>query len=229
MPDRPLAAIKFCGLRRISDIDAAARAQARYVGFVFFEKSPRHVPVDLARDLALHTPPGVAKVGLMVNPSDDDLAHILRHVALDIVQLHGAESPARVAEISAKIRLPVMKAVGIADHNDLGKLPPYEAVADQILVDAKPPKTADLPGGNGVSFDWRLIAGRRWRKPWMLAGGLGPDNVAHAVRLAGARQVDVSSGVETAPGIKDAGLMLDFAKALTPKAATALADGGRAR
>jgi phosphoribosylanthranilate isomerase len=119
------------------------------------------------------------------------------------LQLHGKETPERVSEIKARYGLPVMKAVGVADESDLPALDAYSAVADQLLIDAKPPKNADLPGGNGLSFDWRLIAGREFGVPWMLAGGLTPENVAEAVRMTGTQQVDVSSGVESAPGVKD--------------------------
>ncbi len=141
------------------------------------------------------------------------LVAICAAVPLDILQLHGAETPERVMELRARTGLPIMKAVGIADASDLEKLAMYEAVADQILVDAKPPTGAVLPGGNGLSFDWRLISARRWPKPWMLAGGLTPENVAEAVALTGAPQVDVSSGVESAPGVKDAAKIAAFVAA----------------
>ena len=130
-----------------------------------------------------------------------------------MLQLHGSETPERVAELRSRVGLPVMKAIGIADAPDLDKIPVYEAVADQILVDAKPPKDADLPGGNGLSFDWRLVSTRKWRKPWMLAGGLTPENLAEAIALTGTTQVDVSSGVESAPGEKDADKIAAFCKA----------------
>ncbi len=212
-------AIKFCGLTRPQDIAAAADAGARYVGFVFFPKSPRNVSADIARPLALDVPPGVAKVGLVVDPDDDTLTRLLADVPLDVLQLHGHESPARVAEVKQKFGLPVMKAVGIADASDLPQIDAYAAVADQLLIDAKPPKGADLPGGNGLSFDWQLLAGRKyWTKPWMLAGGLSPANVAEAVRRTGAKQVDVSSGVESRPGEKDPAKMAAFAAALTDPA-----------
>jgi len=210
MPD---ISVKICGLSRLEHVAAAADAGAKYVGLVFFEKSPRHVSLDVARALALEVPVGIAKVALVVNAGDAALDALVASVPLDILQLHGREPPDRVAEIKARYGLPVMKAVGIADASDLPTLETYTHVADQILVDAKPPKDADLPGGNGLSFDWRLIAGRRWPVPWMLAGGLTPDNVAEAVRLTGARQVDVSSGVETAPGVKDADLIRAFVTA----------------
>lgn len=202
--------VKICGLTRSEHVAAAAEAGAGYVGLVFFPKSPRHLSIEAARDLALEVPIGVAKVGLVVNPTDAELDAILEAVPLDMIQLHGKETPERVAEVRARTGLPVMKAVGVAEAADLDQLPAYEAVADQILVDAKAPKGADLPGGNGLSFDWRLIAGREWSRPWMLAGGLTPENVAEAVRLTGAMQVDVSSGVESAPGVKDEALIRAF-------------------
>lgn len=208
-------AIKFCGLTRSQDVEAAVGAGARYLGFVFFPKSPRNVCLDQARALALAVPPGVAKVALTVDADDAALTALLESVPIDILQLHGHESPARVAAVRARFGLPVMKALGIADADDLVQIDLYQDVADQLLIDAKPPKGADLPGGNGLAFDWRLLSGRKyWTRPWMLAGGLTPDNVAQAVRLTGARQVDVSSGVEAAPGVKDGTRMAAFAEAL---------------
>lgn len=205
--------VKICGLTRPEDVDAVAAAGASYAGLVFFPKSPRNVSIAVARDLAVRAPVGLAKVGLMVNPSDAFLDEITAQVPLDMIQLHGSEPPERVVEVRARWGLPVMKAVGVADADDLDKLDIYQRVADQILVDAKPPKGADLPGGNGLAFDWRLIAGRRWSRPWMLAGGLTPQNVARAVAMTGVAQVDVSSGVESAPGIKDAALIRGFVSA----------------
>jgi len=211
-------AIKFCGLTRPQDIDAAARAGARYVGFVFFPKSPRNLTLDAARALALSVPVGIAKVALTVNADDAALDALTSLVPLDMLQLHGAEPPDRVAEVRARYGLPVMKALGIATAADLARVDEYEPVTDQLLIDAKPPEGADLPGGNGLAFDWRLLAGRKyWTKPWMLAGGLTPATVADAVRLTGARQVDLSSGVESAPGVKDAGKMAAFAAALADR------------
>ena len=202
--------VKICGLATVDDVRACADAGANYMGLVFFEKSPRNITIPAARELALAAPLGLAKVALVVNPSDAELDAITASVPLDMVQLHGRETPERVAEVKARYGLPVMKAVGIADKDDLPKLESYFGVADQILVDAKPPKGGELPGGNGLSFDWRLIAGRRWPCPWMLAGGLTPENVAEAVKMTGAQQVDVSSGVEEAPGQKNAELIQKF-------------------
>jgi phosphoribosylanthranilate isomerase len=205
--------VKICGLRDVPAMQAAVQAGATYVGLVFFPKSPRNVSIAEAAIVAKAVPVGVAKVALVVDADDALLDAITDAVPLDILQLHGAETPARVAAIKARYGLPVMKAVGIADESDLPALDAYGQVADQILVDAKPPKHADLPGGNGLSFDWRLIAGRRWPVPWMLAGGLTPDNVAEAIALTGAVQVDVSSGVESAPGHKDPALIAAFCDA----------------
>lgn len=205
--------VKICGLKTHEAVSAAVEAGAAYVGFVFFEKSPRHVSLGAARDLAVEVPAGVAKVALTVDADDALIDELSAQVPLDMHQLHGHESPARVAQIRERTGLPVMKALGIADAPDLALIDDYAGVADQLLIDAKPPKEAALPGGNGLAFDWRLIANRRWSCPWMLAGGLTPDNVGEAIALTGARQVDVSSGVESAPGVKDAALIRAFIKA----------------
>ncbi|WP_028958444.1 phosphoribosylanthranilate isomerase [Sulfitobacter sp. 20_GPM-1509m] len=209
----PDIAVKICGLRTAADVAVTAASGAAYCGFVFFAKSPRNLSFDAAAALAVDAPVGLAKVALTVDADDAFLDALTAQVPLDMLQLHGHETPARVTEVKARYGLPVMKAVGVADASDLLTLDSYLTVADQILVDAKPPRTAALPGGNGLSFDWRLIAGRRWPVPWMLAGGLTPDNVAEAIRVTGARQVDVSSGVETAPGVKDADKIAAFCRA----------------
>ena len=195
--------VKICGLTAAADVSAAVKAGAAYVGFVFFEKSQ-------ARALALSVPPGVAKVALTVDADDATLDALTDQVPLDFLQLHGHESPARVAEVKSRYGLPVIKAIGIAEAADLGQIDAYSGVADQLLIDAKPPPGATRPGGNALAFDWGLIAGRDWALPWLLAGGLNPDNVALAVARTGARQLDVSSGVEAAPGIKDADLIRAF-------------------
>ncbi len=204
---------KICGLKTHETVAAAVDAGAAYLGFNFFEPSPRYSSPELAAELAVEVPPGVVKVALSVNADNAFLDHLVETVPLDMLQLHGSESPERVAVVQARYGLPVMKVVGVADENDLATLDDHLSVADQILVDAKAPKDAVLPGGNGVSFDWRLIAGRRWPIPWMLAGGLTAANVAEAVRLTGARQVDLSSGVESAPGVKDPHLIRAFLEA----------------
>jgi phosphoribosylanthranilate isomerase len=201
---------KLCGLTTQDDIDAAATAGAAYMGLVFFEKSPRNVAIETARSLALHAPVGLAKVALVVNADDAALDCITASVPLDMLQLHGVESPERVAAVKARYGLPVMKALGIASGDDVARAQLYAGVADQLLLDAKPAEGDALPGGNGLSFDWRLLEGESWSVPWMLAGGLTPDNVAEAVHCCAARQVDVSSGIETAPGQKSAELMAKF-------------------
>ena len=205
--------VKICGLRTVGDVAAVAASGAAYAGFVFFAKSPRNLTVAQAHLLALAAPVGLAKVALVVDADDATLDAIVDGVPLDMLQLHGHETPERVAQVRARYGLPVMKAVGVADESDLAALMDHALAADQILIDAKPPKGADLPGGNGLSFDWRLVAQRRWLRPWMLAGGLTPVNVAEAIRLTGAQQVDVSSGVESAPGIKDAARIAAFVAA----------------
>lgn len=205
--------VKICGLRDAATIKAAADAGAAYIGLNFFPKSPRSVTIAEAASLAVDAPAGLAKVGLVVNADDAMLDAIMADVPLDMLQLHGAESPERVAAVKARYGLPVMKVVGVAGLDDLAAIDRYIKVADQILVDAKPPKGADLPGGNGVTFDWDLLAGRRWPLPWMLAGGLTAENVKDAITRTGARQVDTASGVETEPGMKDAGMIARFVEA----------------
>lgn len=207
--------VKICGLSTGADVAAAADAGARYVGFVFFPKSPRHLEVTDAAALAALVPMGICKVALTVNADNAMLDALTQAVPLDMLQLHGNESPERVTEVKARYGLPVMKALGVADRSDLAAIDLYSGVADQLLIDAKPPKGADLPGGNGLAFDWQLLAGRVWRTPWMLAGGLTPDNVAQAIMRTGARQVDVSSGVESSAGVKDAGMIHALVAAAT--------------
>jgi phosphoribosylanthranilate isomerase len=215
MPD---VRVKICGLRDPVMLGAAVDAGAAYIGLMFFAKSPRNLSLSEARELALLVPMGIAKVAVVVDPQDAFLDDLVAQVPLDMLQLHGHETPDRVAAVKARFGLPVMKVVGVADTADLAALDDYARVADQILVETKPAKDAVLPGGNGLPFDWRLIAGRRWPVPWMLAGGLTAGNVAEAIRMTGARQVDVSSGVESAPGIKDAGKIQGFMTAATGKA-----------
>lgn len=205
--------IKICGLRETVGLKAAVDAGASYIGLNFFAKSPRSVNVAQAAALALEIPVGVAKVALVVDPCDAMLDEIIANVAIDIIQLHGHETPERVAQVRARYGVPVMKAVGVAEVEDVANLDVYGQVADMLLVDAKPPKDAAMLGGNGVTFDWRLIAGRRWPVPWLLAGGLTAANVAEAVKLTGAKQVDLSSGVESAPGVKDPAMMAEFCTA----------------
>ncbi len=206
--------VKICGLKTPQDIAAAAEAGAAYIGFNFFAKSPRSVTPQEAAALAVEAPIGMCKVALVVNADDAMLDEITSVVPLDMIQLHGQETPERVAEVKARYGLPVMKVLGVSSLEDVQRIDAYEGVADQILVDAKAPKDAVLPGGNGVAFDWRLLAQKKyWRAPWMLAGGLNPENVAEAIRVTGARQVDGASGVESAPGEKDPARIKSFCEA----------------
>jgi phosphoribosylanthranilate isomerase len=197
----------------------AADAGAAYLGFVFYPPSPRALELDAARTLVQAAPPGVTRVAMVVDADDAFLDKLVAGVPIDMLQLHGHESPERVTEISTRTGLPVMKAVGIRDAEDLPRIAAYEAVADQLLIDAKPPRegVGILPGGNGLSFDWRLIAGRRWARPWLLAGGLTAANVATAIRLTGAVQVDVSSGVESTRGVKDLDKISTFIRAASAR------------
>ena len=201
---------KLCGLTTLDDISAAVRADASYVGFVFFLGSPRNLAIQAANLLVAATPNHVTKVGLVVDADNDFLDKLTSSVSLDMLQLHGDESFQRVAEVKARYGLSVMKAVGISNLRDVQDAHQFGEVADQLLLDAKPNSASDLPGGNGIAFDWNLLAGSSWKVPWMLAGGLKPNNVASAVKLSGAQQVDVSSGIETSPGINNAELMSEF-------------------
>jgi phosphoribosylanthranilate isomerase len=184
---------------------ATVEAGAEYVGLNFYPRSPRAVTPDQAAALTAAAPPRLCKVGLFVDVEDETIAKTLAAVGLDMLQLHGGESPARVAEIRARFGLPVMKAVKIADLADVAAAEAYLRVADRLLFDAKPPKemTGALPGGNALTFDWQLLAGKTWPIPWMLAGGLEAANVAEAARISGARALDVVSGVEDRPGLKN--------------------------
>lgn len=195
--------VKICGLRTEQDVVATAHAGARYIGFVFFPKSPRNLTLQEAQALAVTVPEGICKVALSVDATDADLDQIVETVPLDMLQLQGKETPDRIDALRSRYGLPVMKAVGVATEADLTALAEFGRVADQLLVDAKPPPDGDIPGGNGQTVDWTLLQGRRWPVPWMLAGGLNAANVAEAIRLTGASQVDVSSGVEASRGVKD--------------------------
>ena len=210
-------AAKICGLGDEQSVQTAIAGGAAWVGFVFFPPSPRALSPARAAELARLVPEGVRKVGLFVAPDDALIAEVLAAVPLDLIQLHGQETPERVAEIREKFGVPVMKAVAVAEPADLDRARAYEAVADLLLFDARPPKGATRPGGNALAFDWALLKGSEWRRPWLLAGGLDAGNVAEAVRASGAAAVDVSSGVESAPGRKDPALIkafLDAVKAL---------------
>jgi phosphoribosylanthranilate isomerase len=194
--------VKICGVRDVETANVAVEAGAGMVGLVFFADSPRHVDLEQAHDIARAVPQNVDVVGLMVDPTDFDLDVILTAADLSMIQLHGIETPERVADIRKKYQLPVMKALAVGSAGDLDRARAYEEAADWLLFDAKPEADAKLPGGNGVAFDWTLLAGRQWRKPWMLSGGLTPETVVEAIHVTGATAVDVSSGVEDKPGTK---------------------------
>ncbi len=195
--------VKICGLRTPETLDAALDAGADMVGFVFFPKSPRHVSTAEAAMLGARTGDRARKVALTVDASDDELAAIVDALHPDILQLHGHETPARTAAVRARFGLPVMTVVGVSAPDDLAGIAERAAAADLVLFDAKPPKDAALPGGNGVSFDWNILAGLDLGKPFMVSGGLDAGNVAEALARTGAGGADVSSGVESAPGVKD--------------------------
>lgn len=211
--------VKICGINSASALEAAVKGGAALVSFNFYPPSPRALGPDEAAQLAARVPPGVTRVGVFVDPDDDTLAATLARVPLDLLQLHGSETPKRAAEIGARFERPVMKVIKVARAEDLAPAAAYADVVERLLFDAKAPKGRKdaLPGGNAVAFDWQLLAGRSWPRPWMLAGGLHADNLAEAVAATGARQVDVSSGVEDAPGVKSPAKIAAFlaaAKAL---------------
>ncbi len=196
--------VKICGLDRAAAVDAAVEGGARYTGFVFYPPSPRNLTPEGAAALTERVPSSVTKVGLFVDPTDAKIASVLALNELDMIQLHGSESPARVAEVKARFGLAVMKAIKIASAKDLDGASAYYEIADRILFDALAPvgMAGALPGGNALKFDWTLIAGLVVPLPWMLAGGLTADNLAEAVRVTAAAAVDVSSAVEERPGFK---------------------------
>jgi phosphoribosylanthranilate isomerase len=204
-------AAKICGLSTAAAVQAAVAGGAAYVGFVFYPLSPRAVSPGAAGALCAAVPEGVGRVGLFVDADDAAIEAVIAAAAIDILQFHGSESPLRVADAKARFGHPVMKSVSVASAEDLRAAALYEDVADLLLFDAKPPRRPGaLPGGNGVAFDWRLLAGCRWRRPWLLSGGLTAASLPQAVRLSGAPAVDVSSGVESRPGIKDSSKIRDF-------------------
>jgi len=206
--------IKICGLSTPETLAAALDAGADMVGFVRFPKSPRHVTLDQGHRLSLLAKGRAQRVVLLVNPGDEDIAQAVEAINPDLIQLHGNESPERVAEIRSMVQRPVMKALGVAEKRDLEALGPYAKDSEHILLDAKPPRAADaLPGGNGISFDWKLLNGLDPALPIMLSGGLNPDNVAEAIRLTKPKAVDVSSGVESGPGQKDPARIKAFIQA----------------
>jgi len=193
--------VKICGLSDSASVVAAVMGGADFVGFVFYPGSPRFIDARTASSLIEPLPADVISVGLFVNPSDEDIARVLKLVPLGAIQLHGAESPERVAAVRKLTGLPVIKAVGIASAQDIKTARAYESVADYLLLDAKP-RSGERAGGNGIAFDWALLKNAHFTKPWFLAGGLNLSNAASAVAATGAKMLDISSGVEEALGRK---------------------------
>jgi phosphoribosylanthranilate isomerase len=206
---------KICGLSTPETLDVAVAEGAAFVGFVFFPRSPRNVSLPQAAALAARVPEGVRRVGLLVNADDGFLAELVRQVPLDLLQLHGSETPDRVAAIRERTGKAVMKVLHLAEAADLAAVAGYLPVADRLMFEAKPPASMSnaLPGGNALAFDWSLLAGRSFARPWMLAGGLNAGNLKEAAGTSGARAVDVSSGVESAPGVKDPAKIRAFLRA----------------
>ena len=207
--------VKICGLSEPDTLKAAIESGADYAGFVFFEKSPRNISPEQAAALSALVPSHVMKVALTVDADEALIDAIVAALKPDMLQLHGAETPERLKALKSRYGLPLMKAIAIASPEDPARAGIYQDSADLLLFDAKPPKSMPgaLPGGNGLAFDWSLIQGQRPPLPWMLSGGLTPQNVAEAIRMTGAEAVDVSSGVESAPGHKDAALIEAFIRA----------------
>lgn len=209
----PTVTVKICGITSPEAVDAAVQGGAAYGGLVFHPNSPRNLSLDQGRALAERMRGRLKIVALITDMDDARIKALVEAVRPDLLQLHGGETPARVAEIRARFGLPVIKALPVADSADLAAADDYAKVADFLMFDAKAPKGAMRPGGHGAAFDWKLLAGRTFPRPWFLAGGLDPDNVARAITLSGAKIVDVSSGVESAPGVKDAGRINSFINA----------------
>lgn len=211
----PLTRVKICGLSTPETVKAAIDAGADYLGFNFFLRSPRYVTPTLAAELVRLVPPNVLNVALAVDADNATWDAIVVAAKPDILQLHGNESPARLTELKARFGLPLMKAIPVSGPEDLDKMALYQDCADLLLFDAKPPKSMAnaLPGGNGLRFDWSLLAGQKPDTPWMLSGGLDTDNVAEAIRVTGTEMVDASSGVEDAPGVKNPALIASFIRA----------------
>lgn len=205
--------IKICGLKTPEPLEAAIAAGADWVAFNFFPKSPRFVSPALAADLGRIVGSRAQKIALVVDANDETLDEITRAFHPDLIQLHGHETPERVASLRARFGRPIIKALGIADAADLSAARAHESAADWLLLDAKPSKNADLPGGNGVAFDWQLLAGLDLQKPFMVSGGLDPSNVGKAIAISHPAGVDVSSGVESAPGVKDPAKIQAFIEA----------------
>lgn len=216
MPDHTMnVRVKICGLSTPETVKAAVDAGADYLGFAFYAPSPRNITPERAAELAKLVPPEVLKVALTVDADDETLTAIVAALRPDILQLHGEETPERLREIKGRFGVTLMKAIAISGPEDLARMDVYRDSADLLLFDAKPPKSMPnaLPGGNGLIFDWSLIAGQKPELPWMLSGGLTAENVGEAIAMTGAEAVDVSSGVEDTPGRKNPELIRKFIRA----------------
>ena len=211
-----LPAIKICGISTTDALDAAIEARADYIGFVFFPPSPRHVDGHAASALAMRAGADIGRVGLFVDADDGLISEGLKAGRLDALQLHGKETPQRVAEVRSRFGTPVWKAISVATAGDMETAEAYRGAADLLLFDAKTPSDAALPGGMGLRFDWSLLERWKGRPGWGLAGGLTPDNVVDAIALTHPPLIDTSSGVESAPGVKDPGRIRAFCKAARP-------------
>lgn len=205
--------VKICGLAEPESAEAAVRAAADFGGLAFFTRSPRHVAANQARAVAAVLRDRVRIVGVFVNPNDAEIDAALEIAPLDLIQLHGSETPERVAAVGSHFGRPVIKAVPVADATDLARAHAYEEVADYLMFDAKAPVGSARPGGHGAAFDWQVLSGVRFRRPWFLAGGLDSENVGRAIRISGAPCVDASSGVEDAPGRKNVAKVAAFVQA----------------
>ncbi|MAV94097.1 MAG: phosphoribosylanthranilate isomerase [Euryarchaeota archaeon] len=206
--------VKICGLTTESSVSQSVKCGASYVGFVFYNKSPRNVDINTVKQFSKLIPNTVNKVGLFVNPTMEELKNHLTEISLDYVQLHGEETPEDILQIKEFFDIPIIKAIGISEVSDLEEIEKYEEMCDQLLIDAKPSPKMVLPGGNGAVFDWGLISNKRFNRPWFLAGGLSSFNVCEAIRVSGAKQVDVSSGVEKSLGLKENSRIADFINAV---------------
>jgi phosphoribosylanthranilate isomerase len=205
--------VKICGINSVESADAAVRAGADFAGLVFHPASPRNLTGEQAQRLAERMRGRVRLAALVVDAKDEEISAIVKSVRPDFLQFHGSETPERVGAARSQFGIPIIKALAIAEASDLARAASYETVADMLLFDAKAPASAVRPGGHGAAFDWQLLCGRKFSRPWLLAGGLNPDNVARAIRCCEAPGVDVSSGVETAPGVKSAEMISDFVAA----------------
>ncbi len=205
--------VKICGISTSETLDAAIAGRAEFVGFNFYPPSPRHVSAGVAADLAARAGNSITRVGVFVDADDQFLTDAIAAGKLDVIQLHGSETPERAAQVKARFNLPVWKVLSIAAPSDMARAHDYRSAADFLLFDAKTPKGSALPGGMGLTFDWSLMSAYRGETPWGLAGGLTPGNVAQAIRATGTTLVDTSSGVESAPGMKDVDKIAAFCKA----------------